>query len=72
MKCGLICLSYATQLLVLGMMQPNNQHFMNQAQFYSTFPILVITKIFDQNKDKLLLILKVETTFTDNDVAGYL
>ena len=23
------------------------QHFMNQATFHSTFPILVITKIFD-------------------------
>ena len=27
-------------------MEPNGQHFINQATFHSTFPVLVITKIF--------------------------
>ena len=48
MKCGMIFLSHAAQ-------HPVNaaQHFMNQATFHSTFPILVITKIFDWFEAKL-------------------
>ena len=45
MKCGRNCLSHAAQPLVLYIAQ----HFMNQAPFHSTFPILVITKIFGCN-----------------------
>ena len=48
MKCGRICLSHGGQLPVLHR-RKGSQHFMNQAKFHSTFPILVITKLFGRN-----------------------
>ena len=45
LKCGMICLSHAAQLQVL-MGVNADQHFINKATFHSSFPILVITKIF--------------------------
>ena len=46
MKLGMICLSHAAQLSVLNGCKRSPTTFMNQAPFHSTFPILVITKIF--------------------------
>ena len=46
MKCGMIFLSHSAQLPVRNK-RKCSKHFMNQATFHSTFPILVITKIFD-------------------------
>ena len=43
MKCGRICLSYGGQLPVLHR-RKGSQHFMNQAKFYSAFPILLLLK----------------------------
>ena len=48
MNYGMICLSHGAQLPILN--RPiGSQHFMNQAIFHSTFPILVITKNFALN-----------------------
>ena len=41
MKCGRIC--HAAQLPVLHR-RKGSQHFMNQAKFHSTFPILLLIK----------------------------
>ena len=43
MKCGKICLSHEGQLPVLHRCK-GSQHFMNQAKFHSTFPILLLLK----------------------------
>ena len=43
MKCGRICLSHGGQLPVLHR-RKGSQHFMNQAKFHSTFPILLLLK----------------------------
>ena len=43
MKCGRICLSHGGQLSVLHR-RKGSQHFMNQAKFHSTFPILLLQK----------------------------
>ena len=43
MKCGRICLSHGYQLPALHR-RKGSQHFMNQAKFHSTFPILLLLK----------------------------
>ena len=59
MKCEIICLSHAAQLLVLNGRIPADQHSMNQATFHSTFPILVFTKIFDFVQIYFLSLIRV-------------
>ena len=61
MKCGRICLSHGGQLPVLHR-RKGSQHFMNQAKFHSTFPILLLLKSlslyrikdFSNNQDEML------------------
>ena len=50
MKCGRICLSHGGQLPVLHR-RKGSQHFMNQAKFHSTFPILLLLKSLLRIKD---------------------
>ena len=68
MKCEMICLSQAAQFPVLNGRKRAAQHFMNQETFHSTFPILVITKIFQYTQPpsiqnitrvKILVITKI-------------
>ena len=42
-NCGMICLSNGAQLPLLNR-RKGSQHFMNQAKFHSTFPILLLIK----------------------------
>ena len=49
MKCGRICLSHGGQLPVLHR-RKGSQHFMNQAKFHSTFPILLLLKSLIRHK----------------------